>query len=83
MGKVIVMNGMTLDGVMQAPGRPDEDTREGFAHGGWGVRYFDEATVTKMGKLMGEKHAWLFGRLDLRAAPGLLEPPGRPVQGPA
>ena len=62
MGKVIVMNGMTLDGVMQAPGRPDEDTREGFAHGGWGVRYFDEATVTKMGKLMGEKHAWLFGR---------------------
>ena len=62
MGKVIVMNGMTLDGVMQAPGRPDEDTRDGFAHGGWGVRYFDEATVTKMGELMGEEHAWLFGR---------------------
>lgn len=62
MGKVIVMNGMTLDGVTQAPGRPDEDTRDGFAHGGWGVRYFDEATVTKMGELMGEEHAWLFGR---------------------
>ena len=62
MGKVIVMNGMTLDGVMQAPGRPDEDTRDGFAHGGWGVPYFDEATVTKMGELMGEEHAWLFGR---------------------
>ncbi len=36
MGKVIVMNWMTLDGVMQGPGRPDEDTRDGFAHGGWG-----------------------------------------------
>ena len=62
MGKVIVMNGLTLDGVMQAPGRPDEDTRDGFAHGGWGVQYYDEATVTKMGERMGEKHAWLFGR---------------------
>jgi hypothetical protein len=36
MGKVIVMNGLTLDGVMQSPGRPDEDTRDGFDHGGWG-----------------------------------------------
>ena len=34
MGKVIVMNGVTLDGVIQGPGRPDEDTRDGFAHGG-------------------------------------------------
>jgi hypothetical protein len=39
MGKVIVMNGLTLDGVMQAPGRPDEDTRGGFEHGGWAVPY--------------------------------------------
>jgi hypothetical protein len=36
MGKVIVMNGLTLDGVMQPPGRPDEDPRGGFDHGGWG-----------------------------------------------
>ena len=62
MGNVIVMNGLTLDGVMQAPGRPDEDTREGFPYGGWGVGYFDEATVTKMGERMGGEHAWLFGR---------------------
>jgi dihydrofolate reductase len=62
MGKVIVMNGLTLDGVMQAPGRPDEDTRDGFAFGGWGVQYYDEATVTKMGERMGGEHAWLFGR---------------------
>ena len=32
MGKVIVMNWVTLDGVMQGPGRPDEDTRDGFEH---------------------------------------------------
>jgi dihydrofolate reductase len=62
MGKVIVMNGVTLDGVMQGPGRPDEDTRDGFEHGGWGVTYGDEATVAKMGERMGEDRAFLFGR---------------------
>jgi dihydrofolate reductase len=62
MGKVIVMNAVTLDGVMQAPGRPDEDTRDGFAHGGWAVRYADDAMVAKMGEQMGEDRAFLFGR---------------------
>jgi len=66
MGKVIVMNWLTLDGVMQGPGRPDEDTRDDFAHGGWGVSYADEATVAKVGERMAERtagtHAWLFGR---------------------
>jgi dihydrofolate reductase len=62
MAKVIVMNHLTLDGVMQGPGRPDEDTRDGFVHGGWGVPYGDEATVAKMGERMGADRAWLFGR---------------------
>jgi dihydrofolate reductase len=66
LAKIIVMNWMTLDGVMQGPGRPDEDTRGGFAHGGWGVPYGDEATVAQMGgrlsELTGGTHAWLFGR---------------------
>jgi dihydrofolate reductase len=62
MGKVIVMNWMTLDGVMQGPGRPDEDTRDGFEHGGWGVPYGDEATGAKMGERMGGDRAFLFGR---------------------
>jgi dihydrofolate reductase len=62
MGKVIVMNGVTLDGVMQAPARPDEDTRGGFEHGGWAIPYSDEATVAKMGERMGEDRAFLFGR---------------------
>ena len=37
MAKVLVVNHVTLDGVMQAPARPDEDTRDGFVHGGWAM----------------------------------------------
>jgi dihydrofolate reductase len=66
MGKVIVMNGLTLDGVMQSPGRPGEDPRGGFDHGGWGVPYGDETLVAMLGErlaeLTGGRHAWLLGR---------------------
>jgi hypothetical protein len=62
MSKVIVMNSVTLDGVMQGPGRPDEDTRDGFTLGGWAVPGSDELIVTKMGERMGEQQAFLFGR---------------------
>ena len=41
MSKVIVNLNLSLDGVMQAPGRADEDTRGGFPHGGWAAPYFD------------------------------------------
>ena len=67
MGRIVVMNHVTLDGVMQAPGRADEDTRGGFTCGGWGHRSVtpDDA----VGKAMGERMAaggglagWLFGR---------------------
>jgi dihydrofolate reductase len=47
---------------MQGPGRPDEDTRDGFAYGGWGVPYGDEETIAKMGERMGEDRGFLFGR---------------------
>jgi dihydrofolate reductase len=62
MGKVVVMNHVTLDGVMQAPGRADEDPRDGFAHGGWGAPRGDETIVAKIGERMGEDRAFLFGR---------------------
>ncbi|MDQ0662062.1 dihydrofolate reductase [Arthrobacter ulcerisalmonis] len=62
MGKVILMNHVTLDGVMQGPGRPEEDTRDGFSHGGWAVPYADQSTVRKMGERMGPEHAFLLGR---------------------
>lgn len=36
--RVLVVNHVSLDGVLQGPGHPDEDTRDGFRHGGWGPR---------------------------------------------
>ena len=52
----------TLDGVVQGPGRPDEDTRGGFAHGGWGPRYTDDVMLREMGKGMSAPGDMLFGR---------------------
>jgi len=53
MRKIIVFENLTLDGVMQAPGRPDEDRRGGFEHGGWAITYADPV----MGKVAGESMA--------------------------
>jgi dihydrofolate reductase len=50
MGKITVLCNVTLDGVMQAPGRPDEDTRDGFEYGGWATPYSRDA----MGRLLGD-----------------------------
>jgi dihydrofolate reductase len=62
MGKVIVNMSMTLDGVMQAPGRADEDTRGGFEHGGWALPYFDPVMFSAAGEGMARMPALLFGR---------------------
>jgi len=61
MGSISVTMFMTLDGVVQAPGRPDEDTRGGFAHGGWGQPYNDEVLGREMGQAMGRPGDMLFG----------------------
>ncbi|MGI5499998.1 dihydrofolate reductase family protein [Lentzea sp. CA-135723] len=53
---------VTLDGVVQGFGRPDEDTRGGFTHGGWGAQYNDEVLGAEMGKGMAQSGAMLFGR---------------------
>src|SRR6266508_2254286 len=60
MSNVIVLMHLTLDGVMQAPGRPDEDRRGGFAHGGW-ARPRGDAVGEVFGAI-GEVGGLLFGR---------------------
>jgi dihydrofolate reductase len=63
MTKVVVVNNVTLDGVMQAPGRPDEDRRGGFEHGGWALPYNDAVMARVMGERMSQaRGALLLGR---------------------
>jgi dihydrofolate reductase len=62
MRKVAVTEHLTLDGVMQAPGRPDEDTRGGFQHGGWAIPNNDEVMARVMGEGMAKGGSLLFGR---------------------
>ena len=62
MRKINVLTFMTMDGVMQGPGGPEEDTSNGFNRGGWSVGYFDEAVGQEMGKQMGQKFDLLLGR---------------------
>ena len=51
MRKIIVLSMITLDGVMQAPGGPGEDTSGGFKYGGWTAPYDDEVSEQFMRKL--------------------------------
>jgi len=63
--KIVVINNVTLDGVMQAPGRADEDTREGFSYGGWASHHTDEPDPeigAAMGVRMAQSDGLLFGR---------------------
>lgn len=62
MRKIVATNSLTLDGVMQAPGRADEDTRGAFEHGGWAAGYRDGVMMEAMGKGMAEAGPMLFGR---------------------
>ena len=62
MRKINVTNNVTLDGVMQAPGSKEEDTRNGFKHGGWAAPYHDEVKMKIMGRGMARRGALLFGR---------------------
>ena len=62
MGKIVVVNNVTLDGVTQGLGRPDEDTRGGFEHGGWGILYADQVQGETMGKSMAQTRGILLGR---------------------
>lgn len=62
MATITAFQNITLDGVMQAPGRPDEDTREKFDHGGWSMGYQDEVSMAFAQESMATPGALLFGR---------------------
>lgn len=61
MRKIVVLTFVSLDGVMQAPGGPQEDTAGGFAYGGWTVPYFDKFMGQVMDKQMGLPFDLLLG----------------------
>ena len=60
--RVVVNEFMSLDGVVQAPGGPDEDPDGGFTHGGWSVGYWDDLMGQMMGEFMGQPFELLLGR---------------------
>lgn len=61
--RIVASDFMSLDGVVQAPGTPGEDTDGGFAHGGWSMPFFDPDTMgSSVGEAMASTDALLFGR---------------------
>jgi len=62
MRQINVLTFLSLDGVMQGPGAPEEDRSGGFSRGGWSVGYFDDAVGQEMGKEMGRPFDLLLGR---------------------
>ena len=62
MRKLVVLTFVTLDGVMQAPGGPEEDTSGGFKYGGWTVGYWDDFLGNVMDAQMGKPFDLLLGR---------------------
>ena len=62
MRKIIALEFISLDGVIQAPGGPREDTSGGFKYGGWTVPFFDESSGKMMGEQMSKRSDLLLGR---------------------
>jgi dihydrofolate reductase len=61
--QIILTDFMSLDGVVQAPGGPEEDADNGFAHGGWSMKYFDpEVMGPIVAELLDRSDGLLFGR---------------------
>ncbi|HSI07076.1 MAG TPA: dihydrofolate reductase family protein [Rariglobus sp.] len=62
MRTIIAITQVTLDGVMQAPGGPEEDPSNGFAHGGWAMKFKDDDSGRALGEIIGGEFDLLLGR---------------------
>lgn len=62
MSELVVSTFLTLDGVMQGPGGPEEDPSGGFKHGGWSVNYWDDGMGQRMAGIMSKPFDLLLGR---------------------
>src|SRR5436189_416398 len=62
MRKIIAITQVTLDGVMQGPGGPEEDPRNGFTHGGWAMPFVDDAVGQAIDETIAEEFDMLLGR---------------------
>lgn len=62
MSRIVVINFISLDGIIQAPLRPDEDTDSGFAHGGWVQPFMDKTVATFMASATSQAAGLLLGR---------------------
>ena len=60
--KLVLMEFLSLDGVCQGPGAPDEDTSDGFTRGGWFVPYLEQTFMQTVSGWVGQADAFLFGR---------------------
>ena len=74
MRKIIVHEFITLDGVVQAPGSPTEDTDGGFAHGGWTLPYWHDEIGAHFGQIFAEADALLLGRKTWQTHAEAFEP---------
>src|SRR5438874_7410893 len=69
--RIVISEFISLDGVVQAPGGPDEDTDGGFRHGGWSMRFFDpEVMGAAIGEMSGRTDALLQGRRTWKVMAG-------------
>lgn len=74
MRKLIVHEFMTLDGVIQAPGGPNEDTDGGFTHGGWTLPYWHDEIGAHFGQIFAEADALVLGRKTWQMHAAAFEP---------
>ena len=84
MRKIVVLSFISLDGVMQAPGGPEEDTTSDFKYGGWTVPFWDDVSGEEMGKQMSMPFDLLLGRktYDIFASYWPKQDPNGPVADP-